>query len=48
MVEERQGIKAVEGGRNSQRPMKIGLSSLINTNTQVIWLQLMKKYALHC
>lgn len=34
MVEERQGIKAVEGGRNSQRPMK----SLKNTNTQVIYL----------
>jgi hypothetical protein len=43
-VEERQGIK---GGRNSQRPMKIGLSSLINTNTQVIWLQLLEKYALN-
>jgi len=48
MVEERQGIKAVEGGRNSQSPMKIGLSSLINTNTQVICLQLLEKCALHC
>jgi len=38
MVEERQEIKAVEGGRNSQRPMKTGLSSLINTNTQTNWL----------
>jgi hypothetical protein len=38
MVEERQKIKVVEGGRNSQRPMKIGLSSLINTNTQINWL----------
>lgn len=38
MVEERQEIKAVEGGRNSQRPMKIGLSRLINTSIQINWL----------
>jgi hypothetical protein len=38
MVEDRQEIKAVEEGRNSQRPMKIGLCSLINTNTQINWL----------
>jgi hypothetical protein len=34
--EEKQGIRAVGGGKNSQRPMKIVLGSLVNTNAQII------------